>query len=175
VSAASRSGKVVGWEDALAWRQGLAADGRKVVFTNGCFDLLHRGHVELFRAARAEGDALVVGLNGDASMRRLKGATRPLVPLEDRADVLAALEMVDRIVLFDDDTPARLIDALVPDVLVKGADWAQDAIVGRETVERAGGRVVRVNLTEGRSTRALIAKIVELGTSAARASAQEDS
>jgi rfaE bifunctional protein nucleotidyltransferase chain/domain len=167
--------KILGLDEAVAWRRRMAADGRKVVFTNGCFDLLHRGHVELFRAARAEGDLLVVGLNGDDSMRRLKGPGRPLVPQEDRAEVLAALEPVDRIVVFDDDTPARLIAALVPDVLVKGADWAIDAIVGRETVEKAGGRVVRVHLVEGRSTRALIAKILERGAAAVRSTTEEDS
>jgi rfaE bifunctional protein nucleotidyltransferase chain/domain len=161
MSEETRSPKVVGLEDAVAWRRSLAADGKKVVFTNGCFDLIHRGHVEMLRAARREGDALVVGMNGDASMRRLKGASRPLVPQGDRAEVLAALEMVDRIVVFDDDTPARLIAALVPDVLVKGADWAHDAIVGRDVVEGAGGRVVRVPLAEGRSTRSLVRIILE--------------
>jgi D-beta-D-heptose 7-phosphate kinase/D-beta-D-heptose 1-phosphate adenosyltransferase len=155
------SGKVAPLEDVVSWRRRLAAEGRKVVFTNGCFDLLHRGHVDLLRAARREGDALIVGMNGDASMRRLKGPARPIVPAADRAEVLAALEMVDRVVVFDDDTPARLIEALLPDVLVKGADWAQDEIVGREAVERAGGRVVRVALTEGHSTRALLRIILE--------------
>ena len=169
------SPKIATLEAAVAWRRRQAAEGRKVVFTNGCFDLLHRGHVELFRAARAEGDALIVGLNSDESVRRLKGASRPLVPEEDRAEVVAALEMVDRVVLFAEDTPARVIDALVPDVLVKGADWAQDAIVGRETVESAGGRVVRVRLAEGRSTRALIRTIVERCAAGTRAANEEDS
>ena len=155
------SPKVADLEAAVAWRRGLAAAHKKVVFTNGCFDLLHRGHVELLRAARAEGDALVVGMNGDASMRRLKGPARPIVPAADRAEVLAALEMVDQVVIFDEDTPQHLIDALVPDVLVKGADWAKDAIVGRETVEGAGGRVVRVQLAEGHSTRGLVRTILE--------------
>jgi len=169
------SPKIVSLEDAVAWRRRLASEGRRVVFTNGCFDLLHRGHVELFRAARAEGDALVVGLNADESVRRLKGPSRPLVTQEDRAEVLAALELVDRVVLFGEDTPARLLDALVPDVLVKGEDWAQDAIVGRETVERAGGRVVRVRLAEGRSTRALIRTVVERCGADVRAAQGEDS
>ena len=155
------SAKVASVGDAVAWRESLAASGRKVVFTNGCFDLIHRGHVELLRAARREGDALVVGLNGDASMRRLKGPARPLVPQADRAEVLAALEMVDRVVIFDEDTPAQLVDALRPDVLVKGSDWGQDAIVGRETVEKGGGRVVRVPLLAGRSTRSIVQTILE--------------
>ena len=170
-----RSPKIATLEEAVAWRKRLAAEGKKVVFTNGCFDLLHRGHVEMFRAARAEGDALVVGLNADESVRRLKGASRPLVPQEDRAEVLSALEMVDRVVIFAEDTPGRVIDALVPDVLVKGADWASDAIVGRETVERHGGRVVRVNLAEGRSTRALIRTVVERCAAEASAANEEDS
>ncbi|MFN8180162.1 MAG: D-glycero-beta-D-manno-heptose 1-phosphate adenylyltransferase [bacterium] len=161
MTAESASPKVAALAEAVAWRRRLAAEGKKVVFTNGCFDLIHRGHVELLRAARREGDALVVGMNGDSSVRRLKGPTRPLVPEGDRAEVLAALEMVDRVVLFDDDTPARLVEALLPDVLVKGADWAQDAIVGREAVEGAGGRVVRVPLAEGRSTRSLVRTILE--------------
>jgi D-beta-D-heptose 7-phosphate kinase/D-beta-D-heptose 1-phosphate adenosyltransferase len=170
------SPKVVGLDEAVAWRRGLAARKGRVVFTNGCFDLVHRGHVDLLRAARAEGDALVVGMNGDASMRRLKGESRPLVPQEDRAEVLAAMEMVDRVVIFDDDTPARLVDAIVPDVLVKGDDWAHDAIVGRETVERAGGRVVRVRLLEGRSTRALIRTVLErCAPETARPAHEEDS
>jgi rfaE bifunctional protein nucleotidyltransferase chain/domain len=155
------SPKIARLEDALTWRRRLAAEGRKVVFTNGCFDLIHRGHVELLRAARREGDALVVGVNGDASVRRLKGPNRPLVPAADRAEVLAALEMVDQVVLFDDDTPARLVEALLPDVLVKGADWAEEAIVGREAVEGAGGRVVRVPILPGRSTRSLVRIILE--------------
>jgi rfaE bifunctional protein nucleotidyltransferase chain/domain len=172
----SGSSKVVDLAGAVAWRRELAARKRRVVFTNGCFDLVHRGHVDLLRAARAEGDALVVGMNGDASMRRLKGESRPLVPQEDRAEVLAAMEMVDRVVIFDDDTPAGLVDALVPDVLVKGDDWAHDAIVGRETVERAGGRVVRVRLLEGRSTRALIRTVLKrCAPGEARSAHEEDS
>jgi D-beta-D-heptose 7-phosphate kinase/D-beta-D-heptose 1-phosphate adenosyltransferase len=139
----------------------MAREKRKVVFTNGCFDVLHRGHVELLRRARSEGDALVVGLNSDASVRRLKGVERPLVPAADRAEILGALEMVDRVVVFTEDTPGRIIDALVPDVLVKGGDWAPGNIVGRETVESAGGRVVRVKLAPGRSTRGIIQTVLE--------------
>jgi D-beta-D-heptose 7-phosphate kinase/D-beta-D-heptose 1-phosphate adenosyltransferase len=131
------------------------------VFTNGCFDVLHRGHVDLLRVARASGDALVIGINDDASIRRLKVEGRPLVPAADRAEVLAALEAVDRVVIFPEDTPGALIDALVPDILVKGADYALDEIVGRETVEAAGGRVVRVRLSPGRSTRGLIQTVLE--------------
>ena len=143
----------------LEERQAWKAAGRVVVFTNGCFDLLHPGHVALFEAARAEGDLLVVGLNSDRSVRALKGAGRPLIPETERAETLAALEVVDRVVVYDEDTPLAVISALRPDVLVKGADWAPDAIVGRAEVEAGGGRVVRVDLTPGRSTTSLLARI----------------
>jgi D-beta-D-heptose 7-phosphate kinase/D-beta-D-heptose 1-phosphate adenosyltransferase len=142
-------------EERQAWR----AAGRRVVFTNGCFDLLHPGHVALFEAARAQGDVLVVGLNSDRSVRALKGEGRPLMPEPERAETLAALEPVDRVVVYDEDTPLAVISALRPDVLVKGADWALDAIVGREEVEEAGGRVVRVELLPGRSTTEMVARI----------------
>jgi len=158
---AGTSAKVVGIGDAVAWRRRATEEGRKVVFANGCFDLLHRGHVELLREAKAQGDLLVVALNTDDSVRRLKGPFRPLVPQEDRAEVIAALEMVDRVVFFGEDTPAEVIDAIVPDVLVKGADYALDEIVGRETVEQAGGRVHRVTLREGSSTRGLVQIVLD--------------
>ncbi len=159
--ATERSPKILGRAEAVAWRREIAGSGQKIVFTNGCFDVLHRGHVDLLRAARAAGDALVVGVNDDESIRRLKGAGRPLVPAEDRAEVLAGLEMVDRVVFFPEDTPGDLIDALVPDILVKGADYALDEIVGRKAVEDAGGRVVRIRLSPGRSTRGLIQTVLE--------------
>jgi D-beta-D-heptose 7-phosphate kinase/D-beta-D-heptose 1-phosphate adenosyltransferase len=135
------------------------AQGRTVVLTNGCFDLLHPGHVALLERARAEGDLLVVAINSDASVRELKGPQRPLLPERERAEALLALEAVDRVVVYDEPTPRQLIEALVPDVLVKGADWAEDAIVGREVVQQAGGRVVRVELLPGRSTSALVERI----------------
>jgi D-beta-D-heptose 7-phosphate kinase/D-beta-D-heptose 1-phosphate adenosyltransferase len=130
------------------------------VFTNGVFDLLHVGHVALLEAARAEGDALVVAVNSDASARRLgKGPDRPLVPAGERARLVAALAAVDCVVVFDDDTPLALIRRLKPDVLVKGADYARDAIVGADDVEGWGGRVVRVPLVAGRSTSALVDRL----------------
>ena len=137
------------------WREA----GTRVVFTNGCFDLLHPGHVRLLEAARAEGDRLVVGLNSDASVRRLKGPDRPLLPEGERAETLLALEAVDRVVIYDADSPREVIAALLPDVLVKGADWELADIVGREEVEAAGGRVVRVQLLPGRSTTGLVERI----------------
>jgi rfaE bifunctional protein nucleotidyltransferase chain/domain len=142
-------------EERRVWR----AEGRRVVFTNGCFDLLHPGHVSLLEAARSEGDVLVVGLNSDRSVRDLKGPGRPVLPEDERAEALLALEAVDRVVVYDEPTPAEVIRALLPDVLVKGADWAADAIVGSDVVEAAGGRVVRVPLVPGRSTTGLLERV----------------
>jgi D-beta-D-heptose 7-phosphate kinase/D-beta-D-heptose 1-phosphate adenosyltransferase len=130
-----------------------------VVFTNGVFDLLHPGHVRYLQAARAEGDALIVGVNSDRSVRANKGPSRPITPEAERAEILAALACVDAVVVFDEDTPAAIIDRLQPDVLVKGADWAADAIVGRDVVEARGGRVVRVPVEAGWSTSAIVEKI----------------
>ena len=132
-----------------------------LVFTNGCFDLLHRGHVEYLYAARALGDALVVGLNTDDSVRRLKGEGRPLNSQEDRAVVLAGLGCVDAVTFFDEDTPRNLIAALLPDILVKGGDYRPENVVGREEVEAAGGRVVILPYLEGRSTTGLVRRIQE--------------
>jgi D-beta-D-heptose 7-phosphate kinase/D-beta-D-heptose 1-phosphate adenosyltransferase len=143
----------------VAERQRWRDEGRSVVLANGCFDLLHRGHVELLETARREGEVLVVALNSDASVRRLKGPGRPLLPAAERAEVLLALEAVERVVVYDEPTPLETIRALLPDVLVKGADWAEDAIVGRAEVEASGGRVVRVALLPGRSTSALVESI----------------
>jgi D-beta-D-heptose 7-phosphate kinase/D-beta-D-heptose 1-phosphate adenosyltransferase len=135
-----------------------------VVFTNGCFDVLHAGHVRYLAAARQEGDVLVVGLNDDASVRRIKGEGRPVNLQDDRAEVLASLAPVDYVVLFGEDTPLELIRAVQPDVLVKGADWATKGVVGREIVEARGGRVVLVPLAEGRSTTSIVEKIRKQGT-----------
>jgi D-beta-D-heptose 7-phosphate kinase/D-beta-D-heptose 1-phosphate adenosyltransferase len=142
-------------EERGRWRD----EGRSVVLANGCFDLLHRGHLELLQSARREGEVLVVALNSDASVRVLKGPGRPLVPGAERAEVLLALEPVERVVVYDEPTPLETIRALLPDVLVKGADWAANAIVGREEVEAAGGRVVRVALLPGLSTSTLVERI----------------
>lgn len=151
------AGKIRTGAAAAQWR---AAQAGPVVFTNGVFDLLHRGHVELLESARAEGAALVVGLNTDDSVRRLaKGPGRPLVPAADRARVVAALAAVDCVVLFEDDTPLRLIQQLAPDVLVKGADYPRDRIVGADWVEARGGRVVRVPLVTGFSTTDLVERL----------------
>jgi D-beta-D-heptose 7-phosphate kinase/D-beta-D-heptose 1-phosphate adenosyltransferase len=133
--------------------------GRVVVFTNGCFDLLHPGHIRLLEQSRSLGDALLVGINSDASVRTLKGAERPIMPQAERAELLAALEAVDVVAVFDDLTPQSLIAAVLPAVLVKGGDWADDQIVGRAEVEAAGGRVVSIPLLPGYSTSGLVAQI----------------
>jgi D-beta-D-heptose 7-phosphate kinase/D-beta-D-heptose 1-phosphate adenosyltransferase len=129
------------------------------VFTNGVFDVLHPGHVRYLQAARGEGDALIVGVNSDRSVRRNKGPLRPIVPEAERAELLLALACVDAVVIFDEETPADIIRHVQPDVLVKGADWAADAIVGRDTVEARGGVVVRVPVEQGWSTSTLIEKV----------------
>ncbi|MGC1484250.1 MAG: D-glycero-beta-D-manno-heptose 1-phosphate adenylyltransferase [Candidatus Acidiferrum sp.] len=136
-------------------------NGRCVVFTNGCFDLLHPGHIGSLEQARALGDALIVGLNSDASVRQLKGAGRPVLPEHERAEILAALECVDAVVIFDEPTPREVIAGLLPDVLVKGGDWPGDQIVGREEVEAAGGRVVSIPVVPGYSTTEILRKIRE--------------
>ncbi len=150
--------KILSRADARALAARWRAEGRAVVFTNGCFDLLHVGHTDYLNRARAEGGALIVGLNSDASVRHLKGPERPVVPQDQRALLVAALECVDAVVVFDEPEPAALIAELEPDVLVKGADWAH-YVSGRETVERRGGRVVLAPLVEGLSTSALIRRI----------------
>ena len=133
--------------------------GRRIVFTNGVFDLLHPGHVRYLQEARALGDLLIVGLNADESVRRSKGPGRPITPQEERAEVLAALASVDAVVMFPEDTPADLIRRLQPDILVKGADWPADQIVGRDTVEARGGRVVLVPVEQGYSTTSIVERI----------------
>ena len=154
---AAPAGKVLS-RDELLRLHGRPRAGR-LVFTNGVFDILHRGHVEYLWAARALGDALVLGLNTDASVRRLKGPQRPLNTQEDRAIVLAALGCVDAVCLFDEDTPRELIAALLPDILVKGGDYRPEDVVGRTEVEAAGGRLVLIPFLEGRSTTGLVHRI----------------
>lgn len=153
--------KLVTRAEAVAWRLDLLHTQQRVVFTNGVFDLLHAGHVEYLAAARALGHVLVVGLNTDASVRRLKGPSRPISSGEDRALMLSALEMVDRVVFFDEDTPRELILDLRPDVLVKGADYEVRDIVGAAEVTAAGGRVETITLRPGRSSSDLIRRIIE--------------
>jgi rfaE bifunctional protein nucleotidyltransferase chain/domain len=150
---------VTSLEAVVAERVDWTRQSRRVVFTNGCFDVIHPGHVALLEAARSEGDVLVVGINSDRSVRELKGPSRPVFPETERAETLLALEPVDRVVVYDEATPLETIRHLLPDVLVKGADWALEDIVGRDVVEKQGGRVVRVDLLPGRSTTAILDRI----------------
>jgi len=146
-------------DEASRFTAASRASGRRVVFTNGVFDLLHPGHVRYLRQARAFGDVLVVAVNSDRSVRANKGPDRPITPEAERAEILAALECVDAVTVFDEETPHAIISALQPDVLVKGADWAHDAIVGRDIVEARGGTVVRIPVEQGHSTSAIVARI----------------
>ncbi|HJO39672.1 MAG: D-glycero-beta-D-manno-heptose 1-phosphate adenylyltransferase [Vicinamibacterales bacterium] len=146
-------------DEAAALVARTRAKGGRVVFTNGVFDLLHPGHVRYLQAAAAEGDLLILGLNSDRSVRASKGEGRPIVPAAERAEVLEALACVDAVVIFDEATPAEIVAHLEPDVLVKGADWPVDGIVGRETVEARGGKVVRVTIEQGYSTTSIVDRI----------------
>jgi D-glycero-beta-D-manno-heptose 1-phosphate adenylyltransferase len=146
-------------QQAASFAAAQRAAGRTVVFTNGVFDLLHPGHIRYLAAARTLGDILIVGINSDRSVRANKGDDRPITPQGERAELLAALACVDTVVVFDEDTPHEIIAAIQPDVLVKGADWAPDAIVGRDIVEARGGRVVRMPVESGYSTTAIVGKI----------------
>jgi D-glycero-beta-D-manno-heptose 1-phosphate adenylyltransferase len=167
-------GKVVSQHELIEVTTREKSAGRRVVFTNGCFDLLHPGHVRCLAEARALGDVLVVGINSDRSVRGNKGPERPLVPEKDRAEVLAALASVDYVTIFDEPTPRELIARVLPNVLVKGADWAPDQIAGREEVEAAGGRVVAITLAPGYSTTNLVQKIRHAGDPVAAASRVPD-
>ncbi|MGB7296886.1 MAG: adenylyltransferase/cytidyltransferase family protein [Candidatus Aminicenantales bacterium] len=155
-----KDGKVFSLQKLVRIRRRLKRQGKKAVFTNGCFDLLHAGHIRLFREAAKMGDVLIVALNSDASVRRLKGPSRPIFPLRERFEILSAVEDIDYLVSFPEATPRRIIAALLPDVLVKGGDWGPDEIVGRAEVEAAGGRVARVRFVEGHSSSSLIRRIV---------------
>ncbi|TAN23988.1 MAG: D-glycero-beta-D-manno-heptose 1-phosphate adenylyltransferase [Acidobacteria bacterium] len=146
------------WRAFLPRREELRRAGLKLVFTNGCYDLLHPGHLRTLATARSFGDALLVAINADAEVRASKGRSRPIIPGQERAEVLDALEFVDFVTFFDDPTPLTLITALLPDVLVKGADWGPGAVVGEPEVLAAGGRVERIPLAPGYSTTALIAR-----------------
>jgi D-beta-D-heptose 7-phosphate kinase/D-beta-D-heptose 1-phosphate adenosyltransferase len=150
-------GEVLAQVDALRRRAAARARGQTFVFTNGCFDLIHPGHVALLREAKAQGHYLMVGINSDRSVRGLKGSGRPVQSEADRAAVLAAMRDVDGVVVFDEETPAKIIEALKPDVLVKGGDYTADQVVGREVVEKSGGRVHIVPLVAGKSSSALAA------------------
>jgi len=155
-------GNVVSQDELILHVERERRNGRRIVFTNGCFDLLHPGHVRCLEQARALGDLLIVAINSDTSVRRMKGEERPVVPEAERAEVLAALTAVDYVTIFEEDTPREIITRIMPEVLVKGGDWGPDQIVGRTEVESAGGRVESIPLSPAPSTTALIEKIREL-------------
>ena len=149
-------------EELLSIRKKLKSSGKKVVMTNGCFDLLHAGHIHLFRKAKKYGDVLIVALNDDASIARIKGPNRPIFKLNERLEILEAVETIDFLVSFKEETPKKLISLILPDVLIKGGDWGEDEIVGREEVESAGGEVVVVPYLPGSSTTEIIEKVLKL-------------
>jgi rfaE bifunctional protein nucleotidyltransferase chain/domain len=151
--------RVLTWPRTEAFVKSARAARQRIVFTNGVFDLLHPGHVRYLEHARRLGDVLIVGVNADQSVRRNKGPGRPITPEHERAEVLAALACVDAVVIFEEETPAEIVRLVQPDVLVKGADWPADQIVGRDTVEARGGRVVLVPTEEGHSTTAIVTRI----------------
>jgi rfaE bifunctional protein nucleotidyltransferase chain/domain len=151
-------GQVISFDGISSALKSLKSSGKKIVFTNGCFDLLHVGHVRYLQEARAQGDILVVGVNSDASTKRLKGPTRPVQNESDRAEILAALGCIDFSVIFTEDTPQNLIEQVRPDVLVKGGDWAIDQIVGAPFVQSYGGEVRSLHFVDGKSTTKIIAK-----------------
>lgn len=153
-------GKKYKLEELVKIRQKLKREGKKVVFTNGCFDLLHKGHIHLFREAKKWGDVLIVAVNDDASIKKFKGRWRPIFPLEERLEILEAIEEIDYLVSFSEETPQKIISLLLPDVLVKGGDWKLEEVVGRKEVESFGGRVVLIPYLKGYSTSALIKKIL---------------
>ena len=167
---AMRSPKIRSARDLAGVRARLRRAGKTVVFTNGCFDLIHGGHIGLFRRAKRRGDVLIVALNSDASIRRLKGPSRPVFPLRERLEILSAVADIDYVTWFTEDTPRKIVAALLPDILVKGGDWGAGEIVGRAEVEAAGGKVVRVPYLEGHSSTNIIEKIMAgFGPDAARA------
>jgi rfaE bifunctional protein nucleotidyltransferase chain/domain len=149
-------GKLKGLEELKSIASRARASGKKIVFTNGCFDILHSGHLHLLREAKALGEILIVAVNSDSSVRQLKGASRPVVGEGGRAELIAALEMVDYVTLFDELDPYRLIDTLRPDVLVKGGDYGRDQVIGGDIVERSGGKIALIPLLEGFSTTEII-------------------
>lgn len=140
----------------------LKREGKKIVFTNGCFDILHIGHINYLREAKNKGDALIIGLNNDASVKKIKGQGRPIIPQNERAEILAALEFVDFVTIFEEETPLNLIKEIKPDVLVKGGDWKKEEVVGSDFVESYGGKTVLIPLVEGKSTSLIIEKIRRL-------------
>jgi rfaE bifunctional protein nucleotidyltransferase chain/domain len=159
MTAKPRKRKIYELRDLVEIRRNFRKRGKKVVFTNGCFDLLHAGHVRLFREAKKQGDVLIVALNDDATVRKLKGVARPIFPLVERWEILEAIDSIDFLTSFSEGTPQKIISELLPDVLVKGGDWEPGEVVGKKEVEAAGGKVVIVPYLEGHSTSSILKKI----------------
>ncbi|MBI5043456.1 MAG: D-glycero-beta-D-manno-heptose 1-phosphate adenylyltransferase [Nitrospirae bacterium] len=153
--------KVMTQDELMPILDRLRKEGKKVVFTNGCFDILHVGHVRYLKEAKGYGDILIVAVNSDSSVKSIKGDKRPIVSQSERAEVVAALEMVDYVTMFDEDTPYNVIKKLQPDVLIKGGDWTIDKIVGRDIVEARGGRVIAIPFIEGASTTGIVERVLE--------------
>ncbi|MGD2294866.1 MAG: D-glycero-beta-D-manno-heptose 1-phosphate adenylyltransferase [Candidatus Aminicenantes bacterium] len=158
--------KICDLRELIPVRKTYKKENKKVVFTNGCFDILHRGHIHLFREAKKQGDVLIVAVNDDSSLRRIKGPARPIFPLEERMEVLAAIADIDYLVSFSEDTPRETISALLPDVLVKGGDWTPDEVVGKKEVEEFGGKVVLVPFLPHHSSTDIIQRIIRLSRGA---------
>jgi len=155
------SGKLKNLDELAALAAQARQNGKSVVFTNGCFDILHRGHVHVLRQAKAAGDLLIVALNSDRSVKEIKGAKRPVLPETDRIELIGAMEMVDYVIIFDESDPYKLIAAIKPNVLAKGGDWSADKIIGADVVERAGGRIVVIPYLQGFSTSEIIERIMK--------------
>ena len=153
--------KIVNINELKRIRESVKGEGKKVVFTNGCFDILHRGHIDYLEKAKKLGHILIVGLNSDESVKKIKGEKRPIVPQDDRALVLSALGCVDYVCIFNQETPEELIKKLIPDVLVKGGDWEKENIVGKEIVEKNGGKVFTIPEVKGKSTKKIIQTIID--------------
>jgi rfaE bifunctional protein nucleotidyltransferase chain/domain len=154
-------GKIQPLKKMIKIREELRRRGKKVIFTNGCFDLLHSGHIHLFREAKKLGDVLLVAVNDDASVKKIKGASRPVFPLQERLEILEAVEDIDYLTFFSEETPQKIIASLTPDVLVKGGDWRPEQVIGRREVEEAGGEVKVIPYLKGRSSSAIIKKILK--------------
>jgi len=153
--------KIISLDELIEIKQRVKEEGKKIVFTNGCFDILHRGHIDYLEKAKKTGDVLIVGLNSDESVKKIKGKNRPIIPEEDRALVLSALGCVDYVCIFDQETPEDLIKKIIPDVLVKGGDWDKENIVGKKIVEENRGEVVTIPELKGRSTKKIIQTIID--------------
>lgn len=153
--------KIYKLRDLIKFRENLKKEGKKVIFTNGCFDILHSGHIHILREAKKWGDVLIVAVNDDSSVKKIKGSSRPIFPLEERLEILEAVEDIDYLVSFAEETPQEVIASLLPDVLVKGGDWKIEEVVGKREVERAGGKVIIIPFLESHSSSEIMERIIQ--------------